>query len=321
MLILNINDTHITGKNPICRIDNLPDTQWNKWEEVVSIANKYNVPIVSAGDIFNVPLIANSILTKLGEILDKLINPFYFVFGNHDLMYHSFDMIDRVSLGVLWANNQKVKHISEFESDYGISWDFCDWNQELTETGSKYLLIHQAVVNNELIGGKTSWIKGDKEFSRNIEDDKSLQKYELILCGHWHNQYVINYGKTKIINSGPLIRRTIDEKRIPTIQLINIETKLLFTQRLSLQSTKPSEEVISDKHINIKIQNIESSILDFVNNLQSKDLKDHSFSSLLDIIMEILDNHELDNQMEIFLREIISRVIKIKLERENKKNE
>jgi DNA repair exonuclease SbcCD nuclease subunit len=313
MLILNMSDSHLTGKNPMARVDDLTIVQWEKWKEVISIANDYDIPIVSGGDIFNVPVIANSILTRFGEILDQLNNPLYFVIGNHDLMYHNLEMLERTSIGVLWANNNKVRHISEFENDYGIKWDYCDWNQPITEVGGQFLLIHQAIVQEKLIG-KNSWILDDKEFSMTIENNEFLHKYKMILCGHWHHQYTFTYKDTKVVNSGPLVRRTVDDTRMPTINLINLDTR--FVERIPLKTAKPTEVVLSNKHLDSKINIVKESIVQFVQQLEQKGaFGSKQTTTFMEGLISVLDSHELDKPVETFLRDVIAKVMELKIHR------
>jgi len=308
MLILLQGDLHLTGKTPICRTDDLVTVQFEKLIEIINLANNHNCPIICTGDVLNVPIIANSILTTFGEVISKLKHAFYFVWGNHDLMYHNLDIYTRTSLGVLWHNNPKVKHISEFEKDYGIAWDYADWNQPIMDHKSKLLLIHKAVVNYKMIGGKSSWIKDDTEFASIIEEDLILPNYNLIICGHWHKQYKFIYKKTTIINPGPVLRRTVEEKEKPTVQIINLENKIRKIHQL--KSVKPTEIVISDRHLEANIHQVKIDIIEFINALKNKERKYNS--SFLDNLMMLLDSHELDNPIEEILRKIIADLIEVK---------
>lgn len=306
MLIIGIGDSHITGKSPVARLDNLVEVQFIKWKEVVQIANNYNCPVISTGDIFNVPVIANSILTQFGTILEDLRQPLYFVWGNHDLMYHSMDMYDRTSLGMLWHNNTKIRHISEFYKDYNIMWDYIDWGQPLVKGNLQLLLSHQAIIHHRMIGGKNSWILKDPEFARLM--DKELEQYSIIICGHWHRRYNFKHKNTLIFNPGPLTRRTIEDKEEPQIQLINLETRL--SKQIKLKSVKPTELVITDKHIEDKVHKSINDITDFINNLKSKKLK--YTSSFIDNLMDLLDAHELESSVEKVLRSLIAKLIEQK---------
>jgi predicted phosphodiesterase len=312
MLILLCGDAHITGRSPIARSDDLVIVQFEKWKEIVSIANKYNCPIVSTGDIFNTAIIANSILSKFGDILEKLNTFLFFVWGNHDLLYHNLEMLERTSLGMLKFNNPKIKHISEFKNIYNIDWGYIDWNQPIiNESKSKFLLTHQAIVTTKMIGGKNSWISKDTEFARNIETDKELQKYNLIICGHWHKKYTIKYKETTVINPGPITRLTVEDLEEPTIQLINLKTKLRRT--IHLESVMPTESVISNKHLEYDIHKTKSDvpfIKEFIETLKNNQIK--LSSSFLNNLMAVLDSHELDKKVENLLRELIIKIIEKK---------
>jgi predicted phosphodiesterase len=306
MLVLLVGDGHLTGKNPVARTDDLVAVQFDKWEEIIQIANQYNCPIVSTGDVFHVPIIANSLLNRFGDLLNRLNHPLYFVWGNHDLMYHSLEMWDRTSLGVLWTLIEKVKHISEFSLDYGINWDYRDWDSPIEKSGSSLLLTHKAVVSEKQLG-KNSWILEDKSFGDAIENEVSLQSYQLIFCGHWHRQYIFNHNGTKVINAGTIIRRTVDERQVPHVILVNLETRL--TKQIVLQCAKATDDVISHSHLDAKAHNIKADIAQFVDQLKQRGNRSDKVESLIEILMKLLDNHELEPEVEAELRDIISVVM------------
>jgi DNA repair exonuclease SbcCD nuclease subunit len=302
MLILFIGDGHITGRNPVARTDDLVTLQFKKWEEIITIANHYQCPIITSGDIFNVAIIANSLLNQFGMILNKLDHPMYFVWGNHDLMYHNLEMWDRTSMGVCWTNNKKLKHISEFYIDYKIPWDYRDWDCPINKNKSPFLLTHKAVITTQQVG-KNSWILEDKVFADAIENTPELHNYKLILCGHWHKQYILTYNKIKIINAGPIIRRTVDELQQPQVLLIDLNNLLI--KKIVLKTAPPTEEVISSNHIDAKMDIIKQDIIQFVNQLNKTNTQKGKIQNVLEILMTMLDNHELDKDVEILLREII----------------
>ena len=306
MLILIVGDTHFTGKNPIARLDDIVEIQFNKLEEIVMLSNKYDAPIIHTGDIFNVSIIANSILTKIGSILEKLKHPLYFVWGNHDLMYHSLDLWDRTSLGVLWKNSNKVKHISEFYTDYKIEFDYIDWGGTLGFTGAnEILLTHKAVVSERKMG-KGSWILEDEDFCMNIDNNLHLRGYKLIICGHWHKPYIFHHKGTKVINPGPVLRRSIEEWLMPSVILLNTNT--LLHKRIYLQSALPPEQVLSKKHIEQKIESYTDGVIKFIEQLKHITKTDKSKSFMTNLFKE-LDSHSLPKNVENILRNTISKLV------------
>ena len=304
MEILVVGDSHLTGRNPIARLDDLVEVQFDKWEYIVELANENDVPIVHTGDIFNVAVIANSLLTRFGEILSRLHNPLYFVWGNHDLQYHSFDMWDRTSLGVLWANNGKVKHISEFWEDYKVWWAWLDWgSDEIQWHGSppELFLAHKAVVNNKQTGSN-SWILEDENFCLPITEVKP--EFRLILCGHWHKHYRFKYKNTRIINPGPMLRRTVEEWFMPTVMLLNTDT--LLNKEYQLSDLNP-EQVLSRTHIEQNIETMTDNVVKFIEQLKHVGISHKK--SFLKTLYHNLDQHELPNKVEKILKETIAKLI------------
>jgi DNA repair exonuclease SbcCD nuclease subunit len=309
MLVLICGDTHLTGKNPIARLDDIVEVQFEKLEEIVMLSNKYDVPIIHTGDIFNVSIIANSILTQIGSILENLNNPLYFVWGNHDLLYHSLDLWDRTSLGIMWANSNKIKHISDFYTDYKEHWAWNDWGSEhgiqWYGTRPNILLTHKAVVTERKMG-KNSWILEDEDFCMNIDKDPNLKSYKLIICGHWHKPYIFKHKNTLVINPGPVLRRTVEEWLMPSVILLNTDT--LLYKRIYLKA-KPPEKVLSRKHIEQRVESYTEGVMKFIEQLEYIKVEGKKKALFLESLFELLDSHQLPKNVEKILRNIIATLI------------
>lgn len=307
MEVLVVGDSHLTGRNPIARKDDLVEIQFEKWARIVDIANYNDVPIIQTGDIFNVAVIANSLLTRFGEILSNLSHPLYFVWGNHDLQYHSMDMWQRTSLGVLWKNNNNVRHISDFEYDYGCTgarWAWMDWGDNKPQFNDRehtpYLLTHRAVVNDKQTGAN-SWILEDENFCTPIS---KLDSFYLIICGHWHKRYMFTNEGTRILNPGPITRRTVEEWFMPSVTLLDLEDRIM--KKIPISDLTP-EQVLSRSHIEQRIETLTESVSEFVNQL--KHVKVSHKKSFLKTLFHNLDQHELPKQVETLLRSIIADLI------------
>jgi DNA repair exonuclease SbcCD nuclease subunit len=307
MLVLVVGDTHFTGKNPVGRLDDIVDAQYQKLIQIVEMSNKHNVPIIHTGDIFNTSIIANSILTRIGKILVKLKHPLYFVWGNHDLQYHSLELWDRTSLGVLWKHNDKVKHISEFFKDYKIKWAWYDWDSDkgIQWYGDRpdLLLSHKAVVTENRMG-KGSWVVKDEDFCMNIDNNLELRGYRLIVCGHWHKPYTFRYNNQKVLNPGPVLRRTVQEWLMPSVVLLNTDT--LIHKRMYLEA-EPPDKVLSKKHIEQRIESYTEGVIKFVEQL--KHVKVKSKKKFLVNLMNELDAHDIPKNVEKMLRDIVAYLI------------
>ena len=307
MLVLVVGDTHFTGKNPIARIGDIVEAQFNKLDEIINLSNKYDAPIIHTGDIFNISIIANSILTQIGTALQDLKNPLYFVWGNHDLLYHSLSLSNRTSLGVMWTNNDKIKHISDFYTNYKIWWSWNDWDSEygIQWFGSRpdILLTHKAIVSEHKIG-KGSWVLEDKDFCMNIDNHPELKGYKLIICGHWHKPYIFHYKGTKVINPGPVLRRTVEDWLMPSVVLLNTDT--LIHKRIYLKA-KPPDQVLSKAHIEQKVESYTEGVMKFIEQLQKTETVNKG--TFLENLFVLLDNHELPKNVEKILRNKIATLI------------
>lgn len=309
--IIVVGDLHISGKNPPERKDDLTLKQWEKLEYIISIANHHNCPIVSTGDIFNTPLVSNRIMSTMGEMLSKLNNPFYFVFGNHDLQYHSLDMVDQTSLGVLWLNNEKLKHISEFEGDYGKSWSYIDWKSEFHDPDSQYLLAHRAIVNDNLISAN-SWVMEDHDFCQHV---KELTRYEIIICGHWHRSYEYFYQHTPtqdvhVLNPGVVCRRTIIERERPAVFLIDLEACNInqaeeHACRIDL-SAEDADLVLREEGIKSGIVPHQAEITRFVEQLKNQQLSNKV--SFIESLIKIIEQMDGMKSVEKEMRDLIATV-------------
>jgi len=306
MLVTIIGDAHLTGKNPICRLDDLTEIQWDKWEEIVDFANTKNTPIISVGDLFQVSVVANSIVNRFGEIINKLINPIFFVWGNHDLLYHSLNLWKQTSLGVLLQNNPKIRHISEFKKYYNISWDYQDWDQKIVNNKSEFLLSHKAVISKQQEQGNY-WIAKDMTFADTV--GSWSKQYKLIICGHWHKPYSFKHNNTMVLNAGPVSRTKVEDKLQPSICLVNLKTGMF--QRHCLQSAKPYGDVLSSKHLIHKEDNSEN-IKKFIEAIGKQGGKYDS--TFMENLMSLIDNHELDKDVEKLLIDVLAKI----KERKNK---
>jgi hypothetical protein len=228
-------------------------------------------------------------------------------------MYHTLELWDRTSLGVLWKSCNKVEHISGFQSRYkDVRWAWYDWDDDIqwnTCDKPDLLLTHKAVVSEKRMG-KGSWVVKDEDFCMNIDDyylksdTNSLEGYRLIVCGHWHKPYMFKHKDAMIINPGPVLRRTVEEWLMPSVILLNTDT--LLYKRLYLEA-EPPNKVLSRKHIEQRIDSYTEGVMKFVNKL--KDKKVSGKKKFLENLFEMLDSHELPKEVETLLRNTIVNLI------------
>jgi DNA repair exonuclease SbcCD nuclease subunit len=296
-------DIHLSGKNPPNRIDDVvTDLQFNKIEEIVDIANTADVPIICTGDSFHTPTVSNKILSRFGRIINNLKREFYFVFGNHDMKYHDMAQVDNTSIGVVWANNCKIRHIFEFSKHYDyIPWSYINYGEPITKfPDSKRLLSHKAIVNDNLVNTE-SWIADDVNFCQPVSDFED--KFNLIICGHWHKPYIYKQKQTLVINPGPVIRRQITEREMPRVVYIDLDT--LKYEEVFLLTAKPTEEVLREGSIKDELKPIEDRILSFIHNIKiKKQIKDGM--NFIESLNSLLKSDDLDPDIKAELNDIMA---------------
>jgi DNA repair exonuclease SbcCD nuclease subunit len=305
MEALAIGDIHLSGKNPPNRLDDIvSELQYAKLEEIVRTANDYDVPVICTGDIFHTPIVSNQILSTFGKIINKLKREFYFVLGNHDMQYHSIDMVDRTSIGVIWSHSNKIKHISSFKFHYGTNreWNYIDYGTPpKTFEGSKYLLSHKAIVSDYLVNTE-SWIADDENFCQAASDFEKLN-LKLIICGHWHKPYSYKHKGTLIINPGPVIRRQIVERDIPRMILIDLDS--IQFEEIPISIAISSEVVLRETSIKEEMKPIEERIAHFINNIKAKKQIKHGLK-FKDSLKELLESKEVDPDIKAELNDIMA---------------
>lgn len=305
MEVLIIGDIHISGKNPPERIDDVTAVQFDKIDEIVDTANEYDVPVICTGDIFHTPIVSNTILTRFGKIINRLKREFYFVLGNHDLQYHDIERIDRTSIGVVWSNNEKIRHIETFHKHYGSNrkWAYIDYGMDLVcPTGAKYLLSHKAIVNDYLVNSE-SWIADDVDFCQAASDFEKLN-LKLILCGHWHRPFTFLQKSTVVINPGPVIRRQIVEREMPRMLLMDLDS--MEFDEILLATALPTDEVLRETSLKEELKPIAERIVQFINNIKTQRQIKHGVK-FMDAVNGLLDHgSKVDLKVKNKLKEIIS---------------
>lgn len=305
---LIVGDIHLAGRNPPNRVDDVvTNLQFEKVEEIVDIANQADIPIICTGDSFHTPTVSNKILSRLGRIINKLKREFYFVFGNHDLQYHSMEKIDNTSIGVVLYNNCKIRHIDEFHKYYGSQheWASINYGEQWTNflKSTKYLLSHKAIVNDALVNTE-SWIADDINFCQAASDFDQFN-FKLIVCGHWHKPYIYKQRQTLVINPGPVIRRQITEREMPRVVYIDLYS--LKYEEIFLLTAKPTEDVLREGTIKEELKPIEDRIISFINNIKAKKQIKHGMK-FGDSLKELLKSDAIDPEIKAEINDIMATI-------------
>jgi DNA repair exonuclease SbcCD nuclease subunit len=260
MKLLLLSDLHLTWHNPVCRLDNLIETQFDKLRFVLDYAERNNLTICQAGDCFDSPR-SYYLLEKVMELLRKYKVNIYAVFGGkrHDTYLYSNETRAATNLGILersglvkildkkpvplvGSNLENLIHV------YGAS-----YGEELPEVKYKgkfnILVIHAPITDSSIIGGMDA-------------DDFLLTNsdYDLILCGDIHRKFAMSCKSKKglrwIVNTGPMLRDSADLYNFdhePCFAIFDTDSRSI---EWAVIPHKAAEEVLSRNHLDRKADTV-----------------------------------------------------------------
>lgn len=252
------------GNTPENRLDNLSDTLKNKLNEVVDIAEKYDVDyILHGGDFFDV---ASPSLAVTGDFLDifkKIKVPIYAISGNHDLFGANLQTLPRTLLGFI-ARLGFIKLLMPGDKVY-----LEKNNVTLQLTGQPYhydidirpkeLDYHITKENADIaIHMVHGMLANQKEFPghHTLVADILATEADITLSGHNH----LGFGHLELegkhfINPGALVRLTNHKREIERrvgVTLINLASKNIECETIYLNSAPMADEVLDRSKIEAK---------------------------------------------------------------------
>lgn len=258
-------DWHIRSDKPICRSDNFLDVQEKTLIQIAELAKKENATILVAGDIFDKYKIDPCFEIMLIDIFRDCL--LYVVAGNHELLYHRLENLDKSSLGVLvrqsnW-NYQNKPHEDDLDQIYGFS-----FGEEIIKPYLNYVniaLLHKyCVIDNLPI------------FIENGVTAKYLcdnYGYNIFVTGDNHKAFLYIYKTQKVFNPGCITRQIVDMKDYqPVVYLY--DSDLDEYEEIKLLDNNP--EVIDNSFIKIKKERDER-IEKFINKLNKEKNMDIDF--------------------------------------------
>lgn len=275
-LILS-SDWHLTDQTPPCRTDDYLETQADKYDQIRTLQEKYKIPILVAGDIFDFWKPSPFLLRWA---LDNLPDDIYAIPGNHDLPAHNIGRYEESGFGVLEAAG-KVRWVREagkgsasFKKGFGIIYGY-HYGKEIDpdplyfELGTSVAMIHQFVYK-----GRAPFPGAQGKLSGIL---KQTSKYDLVLIGDNHKPFTHREGNTLYVNPGSLTRRKADQiNHKPRVYLYYAESNEIepvylsidpsAVSRFHLDKNKERDERI-DSFVNKLKGNFDLS-LDFEENLR-----------------------------------------------------
>jgi DNA repair exonuclease SbcCD nuclease subunit len=226
-------DWHLMETNPVCRKDDLTETQWEKVDFIAALQKEYGCPVIHAGDLFDFWKPSPELLAKA---MQHLPNNFWTVYGNHDLPQHNIELAYKSGIhALLHAGKLQVL-------------DTCHWLETPTkhswapifgeECHRKTLVWHVMTYQGLLPFPGCTAPKGAKLL-------RQYSQFDLIVTGDNHKPFVEEYEGRLLVNPGSLFRITaIQQTHKPRVYLWNGRLNTVEPVYLPIK-----EDVISREHL------------------------------------------------------------------------
>ena len=232
-------DNHLLERNPVCRLDDLTETQWKKQRWLKKLQAKYNCPILDGGDLFHHWKPTPQLLARaIKEIPKRIVVP-----GNHDLPAHNINLYNKSGLNVLEeAGIIQVQTAPRIFKDFEI--DYFPWGSKLEpikrnrDKKPKIALCHVFTYP-----GRKPWPGCRSPRAKGIM--RLLEGYDLIITGDNHQPFTIETDDQLLVNPGSLCRLTAaqaDHK--PRVYLWYAETNTVEPVYVPIE-----EDVITRDHL------------------------------------------------------------------------
>ncbi|QQK07620.1 metallophosphoesterase family protein [Miniphocaeibacter halophilus] len=314
MKFLFFTDTHIRSTNPVSRKDNFLETIENKFAEINSLINKYDIDyVLHGGDLFDRPDIPVRIIGKFANILKSFNKPIYIISGNHDIYGHNPNTVDRSMLGllntldivtlinkddpiILKEENLRIQlsgcpYIYDIDSEYKKYY----FPQRLEDVDYHIFLIHSFLIDKPFVDSVSHTL---------IEEILEIDA-DIVLSGHYHTGFgVKNINNKYFINPGSLLRTNSSKpelKRIPEVVIMDISKEGINIKEIPLKSALPGEDVLK---INNNYEKLKSEALEDFKLLvrQSSNLESYN---IYDILKEISEKNNFPKRI---LEEALKRI-------------
>lgn len=232
-------DWHLREDQPICRTDNFWETQWRKIDFIKQLQIENNdCPVIHAGDLFNHWKPSPHLLS---ETILHLPNNFHTIYGNHDLPQHNMDNANKSGVNTLLTAG-KITLIptghwgQEIKNDSTLGMFF----QNKTDSdGVKILVWHGMVFPDNTY----LWPGADGILAKEML--KKYPEFPIILTGHNHTNFVVEYEHRLLINPGSITRQTSAQHLyLPRVYFWWKDTNAIKSVFLPIEET-----VISKAHI------------------------------------------------------------------------
>lgn len=269
-------DIHLSETAPPARSaeTNWFETQARVLKLVGKIADKFDVPIICAGDVFDKWNPSPSLLNLALDIIPD-DRGFYAIPGQHDLPYHRYEDIKKSAYWTM-VKAGKITHIDGvYAMNRGFILHGFRWGEPVRPLVYSRKGLHLAVVHAYI------WRRGFSfpnapENATVSEWNPKLRGYDAAVFGDNHKGFLaIQKHPCNILNCGTLMRRKIDEIDYhPCVGILN-KDKSIIRYRLD---TSKDKFICADKDL---CQVEDQDFTDFIEELKTLADKGLDFAEIL----------------------------------------
>ncbi len=287
-------DLHIRSNSPRFRKDkNYLDTCLGKLTQIVNLANHHRTYIVCSGDLFDSSRVGYDVINKTIQVLKKFKYTFYTVVGNHDQHYHSLNLEKTPIQTLELAGVIKIIPNSGDGRLYG-----CSWEEELptTDQDDSILVIHYPITENE-----PPFFMNHALSAKDMMEE--AKDFKFIISGDFHDAFVRKEGNRILINTGTMMRNSIDQiDNTPKVFLLNTIKSTVKSINLKVQDSKDIFKLVEAEQSKKKEDKFKEEMDSLVKTLKDSSSRPSFESSIKSVIKTVNPSKEIKNTVKRYLR-------------------
>ena len=222
ILIVGAGDIHIRENTPQMRVEEsfFEEIVFPKLEWLVQVTNDNNAILAIAGDIFDSAFTRYELTNRVIDLLRKVKNGVVAVPGQHDMNYHSQNLIDTPYQSLISSKVIKNIHEGLYYQDRVnfLGFGFGATIPLENKINAEVLLTHFPITE-----GAPPFFMEEAMSARDfIEQAATYFTGKIIISGDFHQAHVTTHNGVTLFNCGPFYRKEktqIDVK--PRVYLIN----------------------------------------------------------------------------------------------------
>lgn len=308
MRFMLISDFHLLMKNPMARLDKLPETQLKKLVYVLTYARRKKAVIVQAGDLCDKPR-SWYLLPLLAKTFKKFEDvPIHCIFGQHDTYLYSETTREATIIGTLEQAgllNVLSGEPTIFEGDPNVYLYGANYGTTVppkkSEPGLHVLVVHDHISDKALFPNHR--YKQAKQYLKK-------HRFDVVLCGDIHRKFktTLTNSKTKkkryIVNTGPVLRKDATKymwSHKPGFFVYSSKQETMIWHEIPHE---PAEECMTRVHLEVDDETLEGRLERLTNKLKEEIKPKTGFQENLSLV---INEYNIEEEVRDIISEIIGK--------------